>query len=170
MRVIRIPHRVLRIISALVLLNSLTPITAESTSTIMVNISEDEHLKFFINEYCANENTTLADIIDRLLECREAVAVSLSESNFILWQCKVTVFLQLPGMSLAFQDCWADTMQTPYPAVRSEWASAMCDDEDFLLKKDTMTICSLSRFTSQETTQYINNMDACMKRQPHGSS
>lgn len=81
MRVIRIPHRVLRIISALVLLDSLTSITAEST--LMVNISEDEHLKFFINEYCANENTTLADIVDRLLECREAVAVSLTD-NFVL--------------------------------------------------------------------------------------
>lgn len=56
-------------------------LSAESTN---VAPDEDEHLRFFIDQFCQNENTTLGELLERLLRCRESQAVSVI--NQPLWR------------------------------------------------------------------------------------
>ena len=52
--------------------------------TIVVTPSEDEHLRFFVDQFCMNENTTLGEILERLMRCRETQAVSIIRQTFYI--------------------------------------------------------------------------------------
>lgn len=52
------------------------PTSLLSAETMTVTSSKDEHLRFFVDQFCQNEDTTLGELLERLLRCRESQAVS----------------------------------------------------------------------------------------------
>ena len=68
-------------------------------------------------------------------------------------------------MNKVFEECWADVMgkDMEYPKQTEDWARVICEDIDFITKKEVMTDCSMRRYTPIEGNLYMRNLNVSYK-------
>lgn len=49
--------------------------------------------------------------------------------------------------------------EVTYPKETEDWAKVVCEDMDFLKKKEAMTDCSMRRYTPLESDLYLRNLN-----------
>ena len=57
---------------------------------------------------------------------------------------------------------------TEFPKETEGWAKVVCEDMDFLTKKEVMTDCSMRKYTPTEQSLYMTNLNVSTSyRSPH---